>query len=152
MTILPGSYTTLRPAEFSVTVLDTPEELLLFRLDHGVIEDGDGNVRLRHGGRIITVPLEGLYLIQRVRNGIRVPGHGLLLTREQFEGGFIEFDEPYFEYGVKFLPRRNDVVEHGSLEAATAALEGSPILAGSGDYAIVRRLTREPGEWEIMPE
>jgi hypothetical protein len=63
-----------------------------------------------------------------------------------------EFEEPYFEFGVKFLPRRNDVVEHGGLEQAKAALIDAPILRASGEYGIVRRLTDEPGRWEIVPD
>lgn len=58
---------------------------------------------------------------------------------------------PYFEYGVKFLPRRNDIVPHGSLDAAKAALSDAPILLASGNYGIVRRLVHEPGNWEIVP-
>lgn len=60
--------------------------------------------------------------------------------------------EPYFEYGVKFLPRRNDIITHGSLERAKAALIDAPILLASGDYGIVRRLIHEPGDWEIVPD
>lgn len=111
--------------------------------------------RQRHAARCeetITAPLKGLYRIQRVENGVPESGPGLLLTKEQFEAEFTEHAEPYFEYGVKFLPRRNDIVMHGSLEAAKAALIDAPILRMSGEYGIVRRLIHEPGDWELVPD
>lgn len=151
MTTLPGTYMPHRPPELRVTVLDTPEDLLWYHLEGGIVEDADGNVTLAHPAGAITVPLKGLYRLQTLENGIPAEGPGRLLTKEQFESSITEFEEPYFEYGVKFLPRRNDVVEHGSLERAKAALADAPILRAAGNYAVVRRLTREPGDWEIAP-
>lgn len=52
---------------------------------------------------------------------------------------------------MKFLPGRNGVVTHGSLEAAQAALDAVPALKASGDYRIVRRLTHEEDGWELLP-
>jgi hypothetical protein len=152
MTTLPGTYMPHRPPELRVTILDTPQDLLWFHLDGGILEDADGNVTLADPAGAITVPLKGLYRIQLLENGIPEAGPGQLLTKEQFESRITEFEEPYFEYGVKFLPRRNDVVEHGSLEQAKAALIDAPILRASGEYGIVRRLTHEPGLWEIVPD
>jgi hypothetical protein len=152
MTTLPGTYMLNRPTELRVTILDTPQDLLWYHLDYGMTENADGNVILHDGDEVITVPLRGLYRVQRLENGIPVAGPGRLLTKEQFEAEHTEFEEPYFEYGVKFLPRRNDVVEHGSLERAKAALVDAPILRASGEYGIVRRLVHEPGAWEIVPD
>lgn len=151
MTTLPGTYMPHRPSEFRVTVLDTPDDLLWFHLDGGIIENADGNVTLADPAGAIFVPLKGLYRVQRIENGIPEAGAGLLLTKEQFEARFTEFEEPYFEYGVKYLPRRDDIVKHGSLERVKSALVDAPILLASGEYAIVRRLTHEPGLWEIAP-
>lgn len=91
-----------------------------------------------------------MYRVQRLEDGVPVPGPGQLLTKDQFEARFGEWEEPYFEYGIWYRPRRNDVTVHGSLEAAQAALAGVPVLAASGDYAIVRRLVTEPGYWEEL--
>lgn len=77
-------------------------------------------------------------------------GPGKLLTKEQFESGFIAFDEPYFECGVKLLPRRNDVVVHGDLDAARNAVDQMPVLKASGAYGIVRRLVFDPDNWELV--
>ncbi|HEX9085899.1 MAG TPA: hypothetical protein VF867_00045 [Arthrobacter sp.] len=150
MTTLPDTYMPNRPAEHRVTVLDTPQDILWYHMDNGPLPDDDGNVRLRDGDDVLTVPLKGLYRVQLVENGIPAAGPGRLLTREQFGSQFSEFAEPYLEYGVKFLPRRNDIVIHGSLETAKDALDGLPALKGSGDYGIVRRLVHEPGDWEIL--
>jgi hypothetical protein len=152
MTTLPGTYMPNRPTELRVTILDTPQDLLWYHLDGGILEDADGNVTLADPAGAITVPLKGLYRVQRLENGIPVARPGRLLTKEQFEAGLTEFEEPYFEYGVKFLPRRNDVVEHGSLDRAKAALIDAPILRASGEYGIVRRLIHEPGAWELVPD
>ena len=86
-----------------------------------------------------------------MENGVPEAGPGPLLPKEQFETRFTEFEEPYFEYGVKCLPRGNDVVEHGSLERAKAALADAPILRASGHYGIVRRHIHEPSDWELVP-
>jgi hypothetical protein len=142
----------LRPTELRVTILDTPEDLMWFHLDYGQFEDADGNVTLRDGEETITVPLKGLYRVERLVDGLTTAGPGFLMTKEQFEAKHIEFEEPYFEYGVSFLPRRNDIVTHGSLDAAKAALSDAPILLASGNYGIVRRLTHEPGDWELVPD
>lgn len=152
MTTLPGTYMPHRPAEHRVTVLDTPEELLWFHLDGGILEDADGNVVLARPTGAVTVPLKGLYRVQRLEDGAPVAGPGQLMTKEMFEADFTGFDEPYFEYGVKLLPRRNDVVVHGSLEAARAALDQLPVLKASGDYAVVRRLVLDPDNWELVPD
>lgn len=151
MTTLPGTYMPHRPSGYRVTVLDTPEDLLSFHLAYGQIEDAAGNVTLPDGDETITVPLKGLHRVQLVENGIPEAGPGLLLTREQFEADWTEFEGPFFEYGVMFLPRRNDIVTLGSLEAATAALADAPLLLASGEYGIVRRLVHEPGDWELVP-
>ena len=151
MTLLPDTYMPLRPDESRVTVLDTPGDLQQFRLDGGAVEDADGNVNLRIDDQVVAVPLSGLYWVQRIEGGIPVPGSCQLLTKDQFSSRLTVFDEAYFEYGVKFLPRRNDIVVHGSLEAAKAALVGAPVLLASGEYGIVRRLVHEPGDWELAP-
>jgi hypothetical protein len=119
-------------------------------MDKGPLPDEDGNIRMREGNQVVTVPLQGLYRVQVVENGIPAAGPGLLLTKDQFAARFSEFAEPYFEYGVKFLPRRNDIVVHGSLAGSRTALEEMPALKASGDYGIVRRLVHEPGGWEIV--
>lgn len=150
MTTLPNSYMLHRPSEYRVTILDTPQDILWYHMDKGPLPDDNGNIRMRDGDDVATVPLKGLYRIQLVENGIPASGPGLLLTREQFESRLTEFAEPYFEYGVKFLPRRNDIVVQGSLEAARSALDGSPVLNASGEYGMVRRLVHEPGDWEIF--
>ena len=147
MTLLPDTYMPLRPDEFRVTVLDTPKDIEQFRLGGGVAEDAAGNVSLRIDDQIVAVPLSGLYWVQHIEGGIPVPGPSQLLTKDQSYARLTVFDEAYFEYGVKFLPRRNDIVVHGSLEAAKAA----PVLLASGEYGIVRRLVHEPGDWELAP-
>lgn len=125
MTTLPGTFMPIRPTEFRVTILDTPEDLMWFHLDYGQFEDADGDVTLRNGEEIITVPLKGLYRVEHLVDGLSTAGPGLLMTKEQFEAKHTEFEEPYFEHGAKFLPRRNDIVVQGcSLEAAKAALDG----------------------------
>jgi hypothetical protein len=123
-----------------------------FHLDYGHFEDADGNVTLSDGEETITVPLKGLYRIEHLVNGLPAAGPGFLMTKEQFEAKHTEFEEPYFEFGVKFPPRRNDIITNGSLEAAKAALIDAPILRMSGEYGIVRRLIHEPGDWELVPD
>lgn len=154
MTILPGTFMPIRPTEYQVTVLDTDEAIADYETWGGLVADDNGEVILRRGrlGRPMSVPLRGLYRLQSIENGIVESGVGRLLTEAEFRAGLTEFAAPYFEYGVKFLPRRNDIVEHGSLEAAQAALDAVPELKASGNYGIVRRLTAEPGDWELVPQ
>lgn len=139
-----------RPAERRVTVLDTPQDILWYHMDKGPLPDEDGNIRMRDGNEVVSVPLQGLYRVQVIENGVPAAGPGLLLTKAQFAAGYSEFAEPYFEYGVKFLPRRNDIVVHGSLTGSRTALDEMTVLKASGDYGIVRRLVHEPGDWEIF--
>lgn len=152
MTTLPDTYMPNRPAEYRITILDTEQDILWYHMDSGPIPDVDGNIHLQDGDEVMTVPLKGLYRIQLIENGIPAPGPGLLLTRSQFESRLSAFAEPYFEYGVKFLPRRGDIVIHGSLDGARTALAELPVLKASGDYGIVRRLVHEPGDWEIFQD
>jgi hypothetical protein len=154
MTILPGTYMPVRPAEYRVTILDTDAAIADYETWGGLVADDNGEVILRRGrlGRPMSVPLRGLYRLQSIENGIVESGAGRLLTEAEFRAGLTEFAEPYFEYGVKCLPRRSDVVVHGSLDAARAALDDLPALKASGEYGIVRRLTSEPGDWELVPE
>jgi hypothetical protein len=152
MTTLPGTYMPNRPAEHRVTVLDTPEELLWYHLDGGILEDAEGVVTLASPSGAVRVPLKGLYRIQRLENGVPEAGPGQLMTKEMFASEYSEHAAPYFEFGVKFLPRRNDIVVHGSYEAAVAALDGLPVLKASGEYSIARRLVHEPGDWELVPQ
>ncbi|MGT2461135.1 hypothetical protein [Sinomonas atrocyanea] len=153
MSILPGRFMARRPDQFRVTVMDTIEDVGWYRLDGGrALADEHGNVRLPGpDGVTVEVPLLGLYRIQRLEDGVPVPGPGLLLTRDQFQAQFEEWSEPHYEYGIRYVPRPRDIVVHGSLEAAQAALEQVPVLGASGDYAIVRRLVTEPGLWEELP-
>jgi hypothetical protein len=152
MTVLPDTYMPIHPAEQRVTVIDTDEDIASFCFDGGRRPDENGEIVLYEDGRPFRVPLKGLYRVQLIENGIPEEGLGLLMTEEQFRARYTEHAVPYFEYGVKFLPRRNDIVEHGSLAAAQAALDAVPELKASGLYGIVRRLTSEPGDWELVPE
>lgn len=86
-----------------VFLCNTPEDILWLHVDGGQIEDADGNIVLPTEDGAMTVPLKGLYRLQRFEDGLPEAGSGRLLSKVQFVARYGEFEEPYFEYGVKFL-------------------------------------------------
>jgi hypothetical protein len=148
MTNLSETFMPVRPTELAVTIRDADDDVFDYLVYGGVAPDMDGYVLLLVTDGHTLVPLKGLYRLRVITEGVIVRSPGLLVTAEQFKHDFAVFDEPYYEYGVKFLPRRNDVVVRGSLEVATGALDALPVLKASGDHGVVRRLVHEPGDWE----
>lgn len=118
MAVLPDTYVPVHPAEQRVTVIDPDEDSASFCFDGGPRPDKNGDIVLYEDDRSYRVPLKGLYCVQLIENGVPEDGLGRLMREGQFHARFTGHTVPYYEYGVKFLPRRIVIVEHGTLEAA----------------------------------
>lgn len=149
MTTLDETYMLKHPVRHRITRLDTPEDVHYFGRTYDNHPRPDGTFELPSSDyvRRFSQP-EDTYLVEVLDINGQPTREFDLLTGEEFRERLTPHEEPYFEYGVWFKPRRNDVVEHGTKEAAQAALDALPVLKDSGDYAIVRRLAYEPGNWE----
>lgn len=149
MTTLDETYMLKHPVRHRITRLDTPDSVHYYGRTYDNYPEPDGTFELpsRDYVRRFSQP-QDTYLVEVLGENGQPTREFDLLNGEEFRERLTPHEEPYFEYGVWFKPRRNDVVEHGSKEAAQAALDALPVLRDSGDYAIVRRLTYEPGHWE----
>ncbi|ACL42033.1 hypothetical protein Achl_4082 (plasmid) [Pseudarthrobacter chlorophenolicus A6] len=150
MTTLDETYMLKHPVRHRITRLDTPESVHYYGRTYDNYPTPDGTFELPSKEdyvRRFSRP-EDTYLVEVLDNDGNPTREFDLLNEEEFRERLTPHEEPHFEYGVWFKPRRNDVVEHGTLEAAQAALDELPVLKDSGDYAIVSRLAYEPGNWE----
>lgn len=150
MTTLEETYVLKLPVRHRITRLDTPGSVHYYGRTYDNYPEPDGTFELPSKEdyvRRFSKP-EDTYLVEVMDDQGQPTREFDLLNGEEFRGRLTPREEPYFEYGIWFKPRRNDVVEHGSKEAAQQALDNMPVLKDSGEYAIVRRLTYEPGDWE----
>ncbi|WP_354214965.1 hypothetical protein [Arthrobacter sp. UYCo732] len=153
MTTLSETYTHKQPLQHRITRLDTPESVHYYGRTYDNYPRPDGTFELPSPDyvRRFSQP-EDTYLIEVLGGKGQPTGEFNVLNGEEFREEFQPHEEPYFEYGVQFLPRPRDIVEHGgNLENAREALKALPVLrdsGDSGDYGIVRRSVMEPGPWE----
>jgi hypothetical protein len=150
MSTLADTFMRRRPVQHRITVLDTDEDIHYFSRTTDNYPDSNG---LFHRYRKDYTPdhilLRGSYFIEELDEDGDREGRFDVLTPEEFKEQFTEHEDPYFEYGIQFIPRPRDVVSHGgNLEHAREALKAMPVLAASGEYGIVRRVVSEPGPWE----
>lgn len=150
MSTLTGTFMYRRPVQHRVTVLDTDNEIHNFT--HITDSYPDSNGMYRRQRKDFTrddIVLLGSYFIEELDKDGDFTGRFDVLTPEEFKDQLTEHEEPYFEYGIQFIPRPRDIVSHGgNLEHAREALRSMAELAASGEYGIVRRLVTEPGPWE----
>lgn len=149
MTTLDETYMFKHPVQHRITRLDTEESIHYYGRTYDNYPRPDGTFELPSTDyvRRFSQP-EDTYLVEVLDDKRQPTGEFNLLNGEEFRESLTPHEEPYFEYGVWFKPRRNDVVVHGSKEAAQTALDELPVLKESGNYAIVRRIIYEPGYWE----
>lgn len=150
MSTLTDTYMRRHPVQHRVTVLDTDTDLHEFSRTTDCYPDSTGMYRRdRKDHTRDDIVLRGSVFIEELDEDGERTGRFEVLTGDEFREQFTEHENPYFEYGVQFIPRPRDVVSHGGrFESAQEALDGLPVLAGSGDYRIVRRSVTEPGNWE----
>lgn len=150
MTTLTDTFMYRRPVQHRVTVLDTDNDIHDFTRITDNYPDSNGMFRReRQDGTRDDIPLRGSYFVQELDEDSHGTGRFKVLTPEEFKEQLTEHEDPYFEYGIQFIPRPRDVVSHGgNLEHAREALKAMPVLAASGEYGIVHRLVTEPGPWE----
>ncbi|GAA4035020.1 hypothetical protein GCM10023063_19180 [Arthrobacter methylotrophus] len=150
MSTLTDTFMHRRPVRHRITVLDTDTDIHYF--SHTTDNYPDSNGMYRRQRKDYTrdnIVLRGSYFIEELDEDGDREGRFYVLTPEEFREQFTEHEDPYFEYGVQFVPRPRDIVSHGGdLKNAREALKAMPVLAESGEYAIVRRLVTEPGPWE----
>lgn len=150
MSTLTGTYTRLRPVQHRVTVLDSDNDIHYFSRTTDCYPEPDGTFRRdRKDYTPDSITLRGAVFIEELDEDGDQSGRFDVLTLEEFLERYAEHDKPHFEYGIQFIPRPRDVLSHGGdLDRAREALKALPVLAGSGEYGIVRRVTAEPGPWE----
>jgi hypothetical protein len=150
MSTLTDNYMYRRPVQHRITVLDTDTDIHYISRTTDNYPDSKGMYRRdRKDYTRDDILLRGSYFVEELDEDGDRTGRFDVLTPEEFQEQLTEHEEPYFEYGIQFIPRPRDVVSHGgNLEHAREALKAKPVLAASGEYAIVRRLVTEPGPWE----
>ncbi|MBG0738931.1 hypothetical protein IV500_05775 [Paeniglutamicibacter antarcticus] len=149
MSTLGATFKHRRPVLHRVTVLDTVKDVNYFTRTTDNYPDSNGTYRRHHKNFIRdAIVLEGAYFVEETDEDGDRTGRFEVLTQDEFHEKFTGHEEPSFEYGLQFIPRPQDVVRHGSLDAARVALEAVPVLKASGDYSIVRRPVPAPGPWE----
>lgn len=75
-------------------VLNSAGDIAWYQLEHGLMADVDGYVDLERKGATVRMPLQGLYRVQRLIDGIPVPGPGLLLNADEFNTKYRTHEEP----------------------------------------------------------
>jgi hypothetical protein len=150
MSTLTDTFMYRRPVQHRVTVLDTDNDIHNFTRTTDNYPDSNGMYRRqRKDFTRDDIVLRGSYFIEELDKDGDFTGRFDVLTPEEFKDQLTEHEDPYFEYGIQFIPRPRDIVSHGgNLDHAREALKAMPVLAASGEYGIVRRLVTEPGTWE----